>query len=218
VFPLGPGPDGHPRVMNLYVDRTQNLMAEQQLILAERVDSLGRVSQGADHDLTTPLATIRTLAADMVAALRAPQAEGRVSLLDDLKGSAERVHDETRRLGRITQGLLTGRDLTASEIEGRVPLAAVVERARALVFAGARHSIPVELGPELSTHAVVADPDHLVQVVVNLLQNAYDAVRERSGGAVRVHARDHGAQVDIVIDDDGAGLPERMMGRLFEPF
>ncbi len=221
VFPLDASPQARPRVMNLYVDRTSGLVAERRLILAERLASLGRVTQGVAHELNTPLATIRTLAADMIAALRAVeggQGAERQSLLDDLRESAALVHDETRRLGRITQGLLTGRDLTASEIEGTVPLAAVVERARALVFAGARKTIPVEVGGDLSEHAVVADPDHLVQIMVNLLQNAYDAVRERSGGSVRVHAVRDGEMLDIVIDDDGPGLDAEMEARLFEPF
>ena len=56
------------------------------------------------------------------------------------------VQDETRRLGRITQGLLTGGDVVRAEIQGEVPLAAVVERARALVFAGMRRAPPVEIG------------------------------------------------------------------------
>ena len=219
VFPLGPGPDGHPRVMNLYVDRTGTLVAERRLILAERLASLGRVTQGVAHELNTPLATIRTLAADMVAALREADASTtNASLFEDLSESAALVHDETRRLGRITQGLLTGRDLTASEIEGAVPLGAVVERARALVFAGARQDIPVEVSEDLDGLDVVADPDHLVQVMVNLLQNAYDAVQESSGGGVRVHGRRSGAHVEILIDDDGPGVPERIEGRLFEPF
>lgn len=219
VFPLGPGPDGHPRVMNLYVDRTSTLVAERRLILAERLASLGRVTQGVAHELNTPLATIRTLAADMVAALRdVDRGDGAEALLEDLQESAALVQDETRRLGRITQGLLTGRDLTASEIEGSVPLGAVVERALALVFAGARKDIPVEVGEELGDYTVVADPDHLVQVMVNLLQNAHDAVREGSGGSVRVHAERHGDRVAIVIDDDGPGLPESIGARLFEPF
>lgn len=222
VFPLDAGAEAQPRVMNLYVDRTASLVAERQLILAERLASLGRVTQGVAHELNTPLATIRTLAADMIAALREvgdPGTQGEQQmLLEDLRESAALVHDETRRLGRITQGLLTGRDLMTPAIEGTVPLAAVIERARALVFVGARRTIPVELAEDLSAHAVVGDPDHLVQVMVNLLQNAYDAVREASGGAVRVSARRRGATVEILIDDDGRGIPPEIMKRLFEPF
>jgi len=153
----------------------------------------------------------------MIAALGAADAGERVSLIEDLRESASLVHDETRRLGRITQGLLTGRDLLASDVEGAVPLPAVVERARALVFAGARVDFPVEIG-DLGDHALLGDPDHLVQILVNLLQNAYDAVREKGSGAVRVSARRAGPMVEILVDDDGAGVPDSVRGRLFEPF
>lgn len=217
VYPLGPGPDGRARLMNLYVDRSATLIAERRLILAERLASLGRVTQGVAHELNTPLATIRTLSADMLAALRAAGRAEVPGLLADLEESAALVHDETRRLGKITQGLLTGRDLTASDVTGSVPLAAVVERARALVFAGAREAIPV-IVEDLGEHVVVADPDHLVQVMVNLLQNAYDAVRETGSGRVRVHARREGPRVAILIDDDGPGVPDSIKSRLFEPF
>jgi len=215
-YPLGSGEDDK-RLMNLYVDRSSTLIAERRLILAERLASLGRVTQGVAHELNTPLATIRTLSADMLAALREERADDRVSLLEDLSESAALVHDETRRLGKITQGLLTGRDLTASDVSGSVPLPAVVERARALVFAGARESIPVRID-DLSKLAVRADRDHLVQVLVNLLQNAYDAVREAGGGAVHVHAHRAGRHVELVIDDEGLGVPETIRSRLFEPF
>lgn len=216
VFPLGSEAEGE-RIMNLYVDRSSNLVAERRLILAERLASLGRVTQGVAHELNTPLATIRTLSADMLAALRQSDSIDTEALVADLAESASLVHDETRRLGRITQGLLTGRDLAGSGVEGPVPLGAVVERARALVFAGAREDIPVEID-ELGGHEVLGDPDHLVQVMVNLLQNAYDAVREGSGGAVHIHARRVADRVEILIDDDGPGVPASVRSRLFEPF
>ena len=76
-FPLSRRPGEHPRVMNLYVDRTSATLAERQLVLAERLASLGRVAQGVAHELNTPLATIRTLAADMVAALRSLDSDRR---------------------------------------------------------------------------------------------------------------------------------------------
>lgn len=208
--------------MNLYLDRTTSVIDERGLILAERLASLGRVTQGVAHELNTPLATIRTLAADMRVALRdlsrATESAERERLVDDVAESAELVQDETRRLGRITQGLLTGGDVVRAEIEGEVPLAAVVERARSLVFAGVRGAPPVDVGEGVDELGVAADRDRLVQVLVNLMQNAYDAVRDEAGARVRIRAEREDGRVRLVVEDDGPGLPPEIRARLFEPF
>ena len=223
TFPLATTRAG-AHLMNLYLDRTAATLADQRLLIAERLVSLGRVAQGVAHELNTPLATIRTLASDMRASLRDARALGTSDagflgqLHQDLDESAELVRDETLRLGRITQSLLAGGDLVRSEIQGQVPVAAVVERARALVFAGARGGPQVEIGQAVDGLFVAADPDRLVQVLVNLLQNAYDAVRERPQGRVGVGATLKGESVFLHVEDDGPGIPGAARQRLFEPF
>jgi signal transduction histidine kinase len=221
-FPLSASQGQKPRVMNLYLDRTSATLAERQLVLAERLASLGRVAQGVAHELNTPLATIRTLAADMVVALRSldtTDAVERGRLSSDLAESALLIKDETARLGRIAQELLAGGDLVRLRILGSVPLGAVVERASALVFAGIRGSASLELDPSLDGIRLRCDQDRLVQVLVNLLQNAHDAQRSRAGARVRVSAeRDGEDAVSIAVDDDGPGIDPRVQGRLFEPF
>jgi hypothetical protein len=51
-FPLSASRNDSPKVMNLYVDRTNAMLAERQLLLAERLSSLGRIAQGVAHELT----------------------------------------------------------------------------------------------------------------------------------------------------------------------
>lgn len=212
------------QLMNLYVDRTQATLADQRLLLAERLASLGRVAQGVAHELNTPLATIRTLASDMRASLREVAAEaseitpGFDKLRADIDESAALVHDETLRLGRITQSLLAGGDLVRSKIEGDVPVAAVVERARALVFAGVRSGPKVTVGTGIDGLSVIADPDRLVQVLVNLLQNAHDAVRGQTRATVTIRAEMSGEHALLLIEDDGPGIADEVRQRLFEPF
>jgi signal transduction histidine kinase len=208
------------QLMNLYVDRTQATLADQRLLLAERLASLGRVAQGVAHELNTPLATIRTLASDMRVSLRelsdpSPALE---KLRADIDESAALVHDETLRLGRITQSLLAGGDLVRSKIVGDVPVAAVVERARALVFAGVRTGPSVSVGTGIDGMVVTADPDRLVQVLVNLLQNAHDAVREQGQATVTIRAEIAGEHALLLIEDDGPGIADEVRQRLFEPF
>lgn len=208
------------QLMNLYVDRTQATLADQRLLLAERLASLGRVAQGVAHELNTPLATIRTLASDMRASLRelVEPSPALDKLRADIDESAALVHDETLRLGRITQSLLAGGDLVRSKIEGDVPVAAMVERARALVFAGVRAGPKVSIGEGIDGLRVTADPDRLVQVLVNLLQNAHDAVRGQSAAAVSIRAEIKGEHALLLIEDDGPGIADEVRQRLFEPF
>lgn len=222
TFPLATTRAG-ARLMNLYIDRTAATLADQRLLLAERLVSLGRVAQGVAHELNTPLATIRTLASDMRATLRSAQSESpddlqwkRLAL--DIDESATLVHDETLRLGRITQSLLAGGDLVRSTIRGEVPVGAVVERARALVFAGVRQGPRVSVGVGVDALRVTADPDRMVQVIVNLLQNAYDAVREEPHGTVEIRAESKGDDAFIYVEDNGAGVSDEVRKRLFEPF
>ena len=218
VFPIDEA--SPPRVMNLYVDRTSATLAERQLVLAERLASLGRVAQGVAHELNTPLATIRTLAADMLQALSTLRADEEEpgELTQDLGESATLIRDETRRLGRITQALLAGGDLVRARIDDGVPLVAVAQRAKAIVVAGVRDDErKVELDDSLERLEVAGDKDRLVQILVNLFQNALDAMRP-TGGTLRVHGETDGRQVRLLVDDEGPGLPEAMASRLFEPF
>ena len=212
VFPIDEVKPG--RVMNLYVDRTEATMAEARLLLAERLASLGRVAQGVAHELNTPLATIRTLAVDMRVALESMQGE----VASDLDESAKLIRDETRRLGKITQALLAGGDLVRAAIDGAVPLAAAIERARAIVFAGMRAGPRVVLDDDLTEVRVTADMDRLVQVLVNLLQNALDAVRANGGQLIQIQSETKGDRVLLHIDDEGPGIPAEVRARLFEPF
>jgi C4-dicarboxylate-specific signal transduction histidine kinase len=179
--------------------------------------SLGRVAQGVAHELNTPLATIRTLAADMREAIRS--LGGDQALESDLAESAALIRDETERLGRITHSLLTGGSLPRMRLDSAAALLPIVQRARALVFAGVREEGPeLHIGETVGELAVAADPDRLLQVLVNLLQNAVDANREGGGSSVWLSATRVGPAVEVVVEDEGSGLHRDIEGRLFEPF
>ena len=223
VFPLS---EHEPaRVMILYLDRTSELVAQRHLVFTERLASLGRTVQGVAHELNTPLATIQTLARDMTDVL---DAGGPGSAVDraDLLDSGRLIVAEVDRCRRITHALL-GRVETAREGPADEPLGATVQRAIAVVFPHDRTRVEVELAAGVASLRVPLDP--IVQVLVNLLQNARDASRLNTPGdenpletrttariAVRARRADDG--VEITISDDGPGLVAEVAGHLFEPF
>lgn len=202
-------------VLRLHVDRTESILAERKLLFAERLASLGRTVQAVAHELNTPLATIQTLAADMRAALADPPEEAR-ELARDLDESAALILDEMRRCRSITQGLLAGRDRLENGKGGQLDFA--LERASTLVFGAGSAGATLEIDPALRGVVAEMDADALVQVFVNLLQNAQDAVAGRDHARIRVHLLEAGGELAVAVDDDGPGFPLGIRDRLFEPF
>lgn len=207
-FPLPAG----DRRMVLYVDRTAEVLGERRLMLTERLASLGRTVQGVAHELNTPLATIQTLARDVRDALAAAPLDP--ALRADLDESAAIIAAEVQRCRRITHALL-GRAERLGPAEGDgggAPLRAAVERAAAVVFSHERDRIAIDLGAAGDSMSAL---DPVVQIFVNLLQNARDA---DPTGTIEVTGRRDGGEVVLAVRDHGPGLAPEARRHLFEPF
>lgn len=206
-------------VLRLHLDRTENVMAERKLLFAERLASLGRTVQAVAHELNTPLATIQILASDMHEALASAPPEA-AALAKDLDESALLILDEMRRCRAITQDLLAGRDqLSNGATHGPSMVGASVRRAATLVFGTGFTRSRLELTDELERTSVAMSPDSLVQIFVNLLQNAADVIEDRPGARIRIHAAEmEKGRVEIHVDDDGPGLAPGAADRVFEAF
>ncbi len=211
VFPLTE--HGRPRFMVLYLDRTTEVMAQRNLILTERLASLGRTVQGVAHELNTPLATIQTLARDMVSVLKAAD-DAALSEADraDLQDSARLIAHEIERCRRLTHALL-GRAEHREDGPPRTGLGHAISRAIAVVFPQARDRVTVDVSPELQDAPVPLDA--VVQVLVNLLQNARDAAADQP---IRLEALRDGERLRIQVVDRGTGLSPEARSHLFEPF
>jgi signal transduction histidine kinase len=190
----------------LYVDRTDELLVEQRHVMLERLATLGRAMQGVAHELNTPLTTMQTLAKDLRAALAdAPLDE---KLRKD-------VEESLALLSRADDGRSTNKPQTLFEI---------ARRALRLV-ASAEEGDAVQLDERSLTFTCPVDNDRVLQVVMNLVQNALratvDLKGDGKGARVVVDAATMSADdknVRLRITDRGPGLPDEVRARLFEPF
>ena len=202
----------------LYVDRTDELLVQQRHVMLERLATLGRAMQGVAHELNTPLTTMQTLAKDLRAALTdAPLSE---QLRVDVDESLTLLIEESRRCRTLTQALLSRAD------DGRVTSAAptlleVARRAVRLV-APADEGEGVRVDEASLAVRCPVDGDRVLQVVMNLVQNALRATLDLRGDGkgprVVVSAVVDNDVVKVLVVDRGPGLPAEVRARLFEPF
>ena len=164
----------------------------------------------ASHELKTPLAGIRLLSDSILQT-------------EDIDAGTVRefvgdIVQETDRLTRITENLLRLTRLDSGVIEpaGRVEVAPVIERVvRMLRLIADERGVRLEQRIE-RTPTVLASIDDLHQIVYNLTENAIKY--NRPGGFVRVTLAGDDAVCRITVEDDGIGIPEEDMPRIFDRF
>ncbi|MFC4859626.1 ATP-binding protein [Pseudomonas sp. JS3066] len=203
--PLAPGSSG---LVLLVEDVTDTQLLEDKLVHSERLASIGRLAAGVAHEIGNPITGIACLAQNL-----REEREGD----SEIKELSSQILEQTKRVTRIVQSLMSfahaGGRQQASE---PVCLAEVAQDAIGLLSLNKR-SIEVSFfnlcDPQ---HVVEGDPQRLAQVLINLLSNARDASPVGSAIRVRSEASEH--TVDLVVEDEGSGIPRAIMDRLFEPF
>ncbi|GGI20799.1 sensor histidine kinase [Bradyrhizobium guangdongense] len=210
--------------------------AQRQLVEQEKMASLGRLVAGVAHELNNPISfvygNIHTLIryrAAIVAYLDAIHGEGRASDLAALRKSL-RIDDVLEDFGPLIEGTM----------EGAVRISEIVKNLRRLSFSKlgevervnierlintavlwavrtkqVRIDLQMELEPELW---ISGNEGQLHQVIVNLVENAIDAMRGTEAPRLVVSAARKGNEVLFRISDNGPGIDKDHISHIFEPF
>ena len=182
----------------------------RELAQAGRLAALGQFAASMAHEINQPLAAIRSYADNTGKLME----RGRVA---DAVENVAAIGRLTDRIGALTRQL-KGFARRASGRREPVPVEALLRGALEVAAARAEAEgtpLTVEAAPDL---AVIGDGPRLEQVLVNLLQNALDAVAGRPARRVAVSVVAEGERVEIAVRDDGPGIPEAVRGHIFEPF
>jgi len=189
------------RVLLHIEELTDVVQAEQRLQQAESLARIGSLAAHLAHEIRNPLAAISATLQVIVGSL--PENDRRKSILDKVRGQ---VH----RLDRLVTDLLGYARPARAEVRA-VTLGPILREAVS------QAGVPVDLDIAADS-TVLADPQYLQQVVVNLVQNSRDAM-ESAGITVQgaIGIRQSGpSQVDVY--DHGPGIAQEVADRLFEPF
>ena len=210
--------------------------AQTQLVQAEKMASLGRLSAGLAHEIQNPLnfvANFAALNADLATDLLATvdearttgEAPDREAVREDLEAivdNTRRVRDHARRAEAIVRGLMGH----VRDVGGERRPADVHE----LMERAVSNSLGQAGGVRVERHygdllPVEMEAASIQRVIVNLLENARWAVERHAEAAgddfvptVRLSTEDLGDVVQIRVEDNGVGIPAAHCARVFEPF
>jgi len=181
---------------------------EQQIMRTERLAAMGNLAATLAHEIKNPLQAIQSyLELVMDFTLEMGEREEYLNLCSQ----------EVDRLTQITERVL---NLARSSDNAKpVPVAihGLVERALALVkIPIEKNSIQVTASCPPDLPLVQAVPDQIIQVLLNILVNATEALS--NGGNIHINAFLDGSMVALTVSDDGPVIPHEYVDRLFEPY
>jgi PAS domain S-box-containing protein len=199
----GTSPPTH--YLGVAVDLSEKRSWELGVAHAERLASLGQLAAGVAHEINTPLANVLLISESLRRKSQDPWVLARL----------DRLTDQVEAAARIVRGLLE----FARRDPPRPAEIDLVEVVRAGVeFLRGKQSEDVEIEIEHPDGGVpiLGDRGQLIQVLTNLLNNAYDAMNGH--GTIRIGIRTRADRAVLEVTDSGPGIPEQALPHIFEPF
>jgi len=203
-------------------DITQRLETEQQLIQASKMATLGEMATGVTHELNEPLSVIKTASRFFMKKINRGQKIADDVLLtmaeeiDSYVDRATKIINHMRQFGRPA-------DITLEKVQVNETLKKALEiLGQQLKVRGIE--VIWDLEPDLPL--IMADPDRLEQVFINLLINARDAIDElwqsqphqKGEKQITLKTQSNSQEITVTVSDTGPGIPDSILDRIFEPF
>ncbi|HIO06079.1 TPA: GHKL domain-containing protein [Candidatus Poribacteria bacterium] len=217
--------------------------AQEQLIQTEKMASLGSLTAGIAHEIRNPLNFVNNFAElsseltqelleelqDQKEKIDSDSLEEIEDILDNLEQNLSRIDQHGKRADSIVNGMLLHSRGVSGE-HALTDLNALLEEYVNLAYHGLRaqdtnFNITIERDYDESLEMVDVVPQDISRVFLNMLNNACYAAHQRVQEAEEgftptlwVSTKDVSDQVQIGIKDNGAGIPEEILNKIFEPF
>ena len=203
-------------------DVTKRLEAEQQLIQASKMATLGEMATGVAHELNQPLSVIKTASNFFMRKLKKKE-----PIRDDiLLTMSEEIDSHVERATKIINHMRQFGRKSDPNLEP-ILLNEVLERAFEIFSQQLKvRGIEVNWQTNPDLPRVMGNPSRLEQVIINLLINARDAIEERSDQTpdssipdkISLVTTSNAKTVTLSVCDTGVGVPDPIRGKIFEPF
>ncbi len=180
---------------------------EHQMRQSDRLATVGQLAAGVAHEIGNPLTSISSLVQLLERRMKKPE---HISKLGRIRVNIERITKIVHELVDFTRP-------QATDVQ-TVQLNEVIQSAVGLMsYDNRSQKITISLDLDEHLTRIKASPDKLHQVIVNLLVNAFDALKEQ-GNTILIQTSENSASVMVRVADDGAGMDPEVRDKIFEPF
>ena len=183
----------------------------EELVHSGKMAALGQMATSMTHELNQPLAALQTLSDNAAVLLRRER-------IADARENLDQISQLVARMGRIT-GQLKSFARKAPFKPGPIDVRTIVEDTVSLLRVRLEHQrVATRIDCCANSTLASGDANRLEQVLVNLINNAVDAMRFSPSRRLTISVLRAGDKVRISVRDSGAGLRDEVASRLFEPF
>lgn len=186
--------------------------AQDELLVAERMATVGRLSLKVAHEVRNPISAIELNAEMLQDIVRSPSAVE----LGEAAGLVAAIRDQVRALDALTEEYLAFARFPRPHFEEDSVNDLVVELAEFIRPVAVRQGLTLRVDTDPAVPLMDVDRPLLRQAVLNLVKNGLEALSQ--GGQLTLATRREADAVEISVADTGGGIPEDVGRRLFEPF
>ena len=209
---------------------------QSQLIQREKMASLGEMTAGIAHEIQNPLNFVNNFSEvnkELVDELKGELATGNVQsaseILNDIKDNSEKINHHGKRADAIVKGMLQHSRTSTGQKEP-TDINALVDEYMRLAYHGLRakdksFNATTKTDFDETIGKINVIPQDIGRVVLNLINNAFYAVDEKKmqlgdgyEPTVSVSTKKKNGKVEINVIDNGNGIPQKILDKIFQPF
>ena len=193
----------------VFNDISRKIEFEEKIFQAEKLSSISMLSAGVAHEINNPLGSIMTNVQNLIE--DEDDADRQIAL--------QWIEQETRRIAVIVRELLNFASSDREQPGGADVNALVAEMVQLITYSVKKtQAITIRTELEADLPLAVISPDELKQVILNLLKNAMQAVAEEGEIVIKTEQNRQPQTIGVTIIDNGVGISEAQLPRIFDPF
>lgn len=188
----------------------------EQMFQTVKLASIGELAAGIAHEINNPVAIMVEEAGWIDDLLEEEEFQGGENL-NEFKRALKQIRTQGMRCKEITHKLLSFARKTDTRVQEVQPKELIQDMISFSEKRAKYSGIVINANIQKDIPSVKVSPTELQQVLLNLMNNALDAM-EKSGGTLSVSARREGDNFAIAVSDDGPGIPKDALSQIFDPF